>query len=237
VNRLVLSPHPDDAVWALGGCLADWAASGDRVVVLTAFDGDPPPGPAPAGWRAIADPAVRQAEDARARARLGVRGVSLGLPDAALRRSGGRPSYPSRLSLFGPPADADEDLLAPIASAVHELLDRLGAGTRLYAPLAAGRHVDHQLARAAVVGDVLPGTATWYEDFPYRLARRDVLGLRPRYERVRLADWLAAAACYPSQAAALLGGVEPLTRALCERAAMHGAAAGREYATRLWAVG
>jgi LmbE family N-acetylglucosaminyl deacetylase len=237
VNRLVLSPHPDDAVWSVGGCLAEWAARGDRVVVLTAFDGDPPPGPAPVGWRAVADPAVRRAEDARARGCLGVAGVSLGLSDAALRRSGGRPSYPSRLSLFGPPADADEDLLAPIAAAAHDLLDRLGAGTRLYAPLAAGRHVDHQLARAAVADDVPPATITWYEDFPYRLARRDVVGLRPQYEPVRLGDWLAAAACYPSQAGALLGGVEPLARALCERAVAHGGAAGREYATRLWVPG
>jgi hypothetical protein len=40
------------------------------------------------------------------------------------------------------------------------------AGTRLYAPLGVGNHVDHQLVRRAAIA-VWPGPLWFYQDFPY----------------------------------------------------------------------
>ncbi|WP_181807614.1 PIG-L family deacetylase [Streptomyces shenzhenensis] len=45
--QLVVSPHPDDAVWSLGGRLAHWVEQGVPVTVVTIFDGpEPEAGPA-----------------------------------------------------------------------------------------------------------------------------------------------------------------------------------------------
>ena len=228
-DRLVVSPHPDDAVWSVGGCLARWRHEGCRVTVLTVFDGVPDDC-APAGaWRHIADPASRAEENRRALGILGVHGESVGLPDAALRGRDGTPAYPAPPSLFGPPHPDDGPLVPRIAAAI---VARTGPRTALYAPLAAGDHVDHHLVRVAV--EALGRPAAWFEDFPYRLAARHVAGLRPRYEPVELAAWIAAARCYASQAAALLQSPDRLIRALRSRAEAHGRAARLPVATRLW---
>ncbi|MFD5492544.1 PIG-L deacetylase family protein [Streptomyces sp. GDS52] len=50
--HVVVSPHPDDAVWSLGGRLARWVARGVPVTVVTVFDG-----PAIAGARGDGVPA------------------------------------------------------------------------------------------------------------------------------------------------------------------------------------
>ncbi|HEX6358695.1 PIG-L family deacetylase [Actinophytocola sp.] len=222
--RLVVSPHPDDAVWSLGGCLARWRHAGDPVTVLTVFDG-PPSGPV-AGWRQVAEPAVRHEENRRALTTVDVLGASVGLPDAALRTGDRGPRYPRLLSLFTRPNPDDAALPGAIAATIRA---HLAPGAALYAPLAAGNHVDHQLVRAAVETDpVLRARATWYEDIPYRLGPRDTTGLHPRHEPVDLSAWLTAAACYESQADALLGGVPQLRATLTERAADHGGA------VRLW---
>ncbi|MFL6112295.1 MAG: PIG-L deacetylase family protein [Catenulispora sp.] len=223
--RLVLSPHPDDAVWSIGGCLAGWRDRGCPVTVLTVFDGAGQR--TTEGWRRIADPGVRRRENEVALARLRVGGVSLGLPDAALRTG-----YEERDRLFGPPADGDAPLVARIAAGITA---SLSPGARLYAPVAAGDHVDHRLVRSAVESaPVLAARTVWYEDFPYRLSARHTTGLHPVWHRVDMGDWVVTARCYASQAAALFGSPDRLDAALRSRARRHGAAAGFAYAVRLW---
>ncbi|WP_380284979.1 PIG-L deacetylase family protein [Kitasatospora purpeofusca] len=246
-GHLVVSPHPDDAVWSLGGRIARWTAAGLPVTVVTVFDGadaadaaegadgqDGPDGPdGPDGWRRIAEPAVRRREDRAALAALGVTRVSLALPDAALRTTAGRPRYRAVPRLFGRPHPDDAALPAAVAGALRPWCP---PGTRLHAPLAAGRHVDHALVRAAVEELAAPGTA-WYEDFPYPLRQRDHAGLVARCDPLTPADldrWLAGAEHYAGQAVALFGGPGPLRDALLARARAHGAAAGHPYADRHW---
>lgn len=232
--RVVVSPHPDDAVWSLGGRLAKWAAAGEPAVVVTAFDGPGPLDPAEP-WRAVADPRVRRAEDEAALAGLGSRRISLGLPDAAVRTSGSqcRYTYSHPRRLFGPPSPRDAELADLLAA---RLRPWLAAAAEVHAPLAAGRHVDHVLVREAVAR-IAPPRIAWYEEFPYPLRARDVSGLRERRESLRPADleqWLEGAGRYASQARILCGGVPGLRAALTRRAREHAAGTGLAYADRHW---
>lgn len=235
-QHLVLSPHPDDAVWSAGGRIAGWVRAGEPVTVLTVFDGPagsdggPADQPPAGGWRRMADPAVRRAEDRDALDLLGARLVQAGLPDAALRVVDGRPRYSSRLRLFASPHESDRGLVTRIAGLVADLLDTT---IRLHVPLAAGRHVDHVLVRAAA--ESLPDCALeYYEDFPYRLAAADHRGLVADLHEVRADGWLRAALRYRSQVDAMFGSCGAFARALLTRARQYGRAIGARYAERTW---
>jgi LmbE family N-acetylglucosaminyl deacetylase len=230
-SHVVVSPHPDDAVWSVGGRIARWVAAGEQVTVVTVFDGAG--AVLPGAWRSVAEPYARRAEDIRALSHLGARRVSVGLPDAALRAEDGVPRYASRLQLFGRPHEADRVLTSTLAGVLRELC---GPGVLLHSPLAAGRHVDHVLVRRAV--GLLAGatrSVRYYEDFPYRLRAADHAGLTVRYEPVDLSTWLAAAHRYPTQVAALFGSVARFDRALVGRARIYGRLAGLQHADREWA--
>ncbi|QUX26936.1 PIG-L family deacetylase [Nocardiopsis akebiae] len=218
VDHLVLSPHPDDAVWSLGARIARWRREGARVLVLTVFDGpDPDPVPGGASRALSAPPSARRAEDRAALSLLGLAPHSLGLADAAARRSDGVPRYPSVTRLFSTPHPDDAALVDRIAEAIARHRD---GGTLVHAPLAAGDHVDHRLTRAAVERAGV-GAPAWYEDFPYTVRARHRQGLARRASALTEADtevWLEAARCYTSQARSLFGGTDALTAALRERA-------------------
>ncbi|MER7487010.1 PIG-L family deacetylase [Streptomyces sp. NPDC126497] len=187
----------------------------------------------PDAWRYVARPAVRRREDRAALGELGVEHVSLGFTDAALRTTDGRYRYRSAPRVFAARHPDDDDLPGAIRDALRPLCP---PGTRVHAPLAAGRHVDHVVSRAAVERLAVPGTA-WYEDFPYPLRRRDHHGFVARCQSLTDAEverWLVAALHYASQAEALFGGPDGLRRALLARARAHGAEAGTPHADRHW---
>ena len=234
-DHLVLSPHPDDGVWSLGGRIARWRATGESCAVVTVFDGAP--GTVGEDWRQVAAPEVRREEDRRSLATLGTAHLRLGYPDAALRTSGSgagarhRYSHPRRL--FGPPHADDVALVARLR---EELAPLIATAAVVHVPLAAGHHVDHRLVRSAVE-HIAPATTQWYEDFPYPLGRRDHEGLRPVSDPLDPADvaaWTGAAGLHASQALALLGGTQQLHRALLERAERNGREAGVRWADRYW---
>jgi LmbE family N-acetylglucosaminyl deacetylase len=228
--NIVLSPHPDDAVWSAGGRIRWWISNGEPVTVVTVFDGDGEP---PAGqWRRVAEAATRRREDIAALARAGADRVSLGLVDAAVRADRGAPRYGSPLRLFGPVHEHDLGLPEEIAEAVAGLL---GPDDVLHAPLAAGRHVDHRLVRqAAALLAERGATVCFYEDFPYRLRPADHAGLRPAHAPVDLPGWLAAARCYRSQVATLFGSVQAFEKALRDRAFEYAKETPWAHADRLW---
>jgi hypothetical protein len=115
------------------------------------------------------------------------------------------------------------------------VLEMLGPGTVLHAPLAAGGHVDHRLVRAAASSLVGRGAVVrFYEDFPYRLRPADHVGLRPAHSPVDMPGWLGAAACYGSQVMAMFRSAAEFRATLLSRAREHGRAASREYAERYW---
>lgn len=179
-DAIYLSPHLDDAALSCGGQIADRAAAGQRVLIVTVMAGSPPPAAASAyiaslheRWQlagaatgdAVTDAAAeRRREDVQACAILGADYLHLDVPDCIYRLDpqSGKPLYCSDEDIFGEIADAE----ARLAEAIAERLRRLPAARMLVAPLAVGHHVDHLLVRAAAEL-VLPHGLWCYEDYPY----------------------------------------------------------------------
>lgn len=173
-GHIYLSPHLDDAVLSCGGMIAQQARAGERVAMVTVCAGTAPHPPADspivrelhARWGLAVDaPGMRRREDIAAARALGetVAAVHWDFPDCIYRVGmDGRALYPDEGSLFGEVRAGD-----PLV----EALAAIGGppeGSMLYAPLAVGRHVDHQVARRAVEGWAMPAERiAYYEDYPY----------------------------------------------------------------------
>lgn len=168
-EHIVIAPHPDDAALSCGGSIARWCGERARVLVVTVCAGSPGPGRLSPfarylhdAWALGEEPiAARRAEDARALALLGCDGVQLDELDAPYRHA----AYGEGDAWRGPVAPAD-----PLLPAARGILARLlvqQPQARLYVPLGAGNHVDHQVIGAAAAE--LSGQAElwWYEDLPY----------------------------------------------------------------------
>ncbi len=219
-RHVYLSPHLDDAALSCGGMIYTQAQAGEPVLIVTLFAGVPDYGNLSEfalfqhnWWGNPPDPVgQRRQEDERACRILGADWIHLDGLDAIYRRdpATGETLYNSDDDIFGPlhPADVIEaDELA--ASWLRELpLD----GARVYAPLAAGNHVDHQLARQAAIHLAERGLpVAFYEDFPYvsdaetlvrALAREIPGGWRARQTSLTeeaLARKKQAISCYASQ--------------------------------------
>lgn len=195
MHILVLSPHPDDAVWSLGGWLARQRQNGHAVTVMTIFDGDPDTVPPQAdAWRQASLTALRRQEDALALDHLGARRLSLGLIDAALRTDAdGRFLYATPSALFVPLPDD----LSAARDGVAAGLAATGPWDLLVAPAGFGGHVDHISVRDAAAAAM--GQTYWYGEFPY--ARTGLaLATSARQEvSVDWAIWRDAARLYHSQ--------------------------------------
>ncbi len=174
-THLFLSPHYDDIALSCGGTAALVTEAGKDGVVALLF-GDHPDPDQPmtpfaehmhAEWGMSADQVIagRRAEEAASTRILGLRDVFLPFRDAIYRGD----NYLSDDDLFGSPKGSDFDLPERIELA----LAAEGFGpesTRVYAPLASGFHVDHQLAFLAAVLLDRAGWEVWfYEDLPYSL--------------------------------------------------------------------
>lgn len=177
-THVYLSPHYDDAALSCGGAIFQQARQGRLPLVITLFAAPPDPGQALSPfaenmhhtWGSPADVVgARQAEDRAAMAILGADYLRLNLLDCIYR---GRPEagewyYTGEAELFGQVHPAETDMAAAIAAAVLELVP-FQPDTVVYAPLAAGYHVDHQLAHAAAWQLRQQGwTIVFYEDYPY----------------------------------------------------------------------
>jgi LmbE family N-acetylglucosaminyl deacetylase len=214
--HLYISPHLDDAALSCGGRIWQQVQAGAQVTVVTVFAGAPAP-EAPlspfaqemhARW-GLADPvAARWQEDAAALALLGAEGVYWSYVDYIYRRAlDGSFLCDGEEALFGEVHPAEDALIAELADRFR-VLAREQCGT-IYAPLAVGHHVDHQVVRRAVEG--LAGVV-YYEDYPYaaRTGTLDAaLGVEQwQAELVSLSQEaletkIAAIACYGSQLTSL----------------------------------
>lgn len=177
-SHVYLSPHFDDVSLSCGGSVHRQARQDEPVLVITVFAAAPQPAEplspfAQALHQAWGRPgdtvAVRQAEDRAAMAILGADYLRLNLLDCIYR---GRPEagewyYTGEAALFGQVHPADTILAAEIVEAVTELVP-FREDTVLYAPLAVGHHVDHQVTHAAAWQLRRHGwTIVFYEDYPY----------------------------------------------------------------------
>lgn len=176
-QHIYLSPHFDDAVLSCGGQIALRVAAGETVVVATVFGGKPnydhlSPLAREIHARCRADDDLvetRRSEDRAALAILGALVRQGDYLDAIYRQDsqGSRWLYTTMDELLGQPDPADEPLVKELARVFTTLAPASDQCT-LYAPLAVGNHVDHQLVRRAAM--MLTGhgyRVRFYEDFPY----------------------------------------------------------------------
>jgi LmbE family N-acetylglucosaminyl deacetylase len=176
-NRICISPHYDDAALSLGGTIHRLCRAGHKVLVVTVFAAHPcsdqPLSPlARRAHRRMGEVndlvTIRRTEDRSAMSVLGADSHWLTLQDAIYRGSTSGECYYARLAdLFGPVHEGDRDLVRVIAEALMECCADSCAPV-FYAPLAVGRHVDHQLTHQAAWQLHKQGYAVaFYEEFPY----------------------------------------------------------------------
>jgi LmbE family N-acetylglucosaminyl deacetylase len=153
---LLLSPHPDDIAWSLGGTLAKLRQAGVELHVLTLFCRSRYTHRAPRGEEAVVS-RVRVREERNWAALAGVRLWQRGLPDASLR------GYDDESEMGAAP---EADVVHAVRHEVGELVRAL-APQFLLAPLAAGGHVDHSAVREGTQQHAGDLDLLWYEDLPY----------------------------------------------------------------------
>jgi LmbE family N-acetylglucosaminyl deacetylase len=174
-SAIFLQPHYDDAALSCGGLIASLADAGCAPVMVTVFAcevvtemvGDF------AAWKHTrwkldnvdAVVAARRGEDEAAARVLGCSLRWLGFPDAIYRV--GR--YACDAELYGTLRDEEIELASLLAAEVPTLPE-WREGTRVFVPLGAGSHVDHQLVFEAGRRLAALGIEVYaYEDCPYAI--------------------------------------------------------------------
>jgi LmbE family N-acetylglucosaminyl deacetylase len=217
-NRIILlSPHPDDAVWSLGGVIPLLQLSTD-VLIATLFDGDPASESLARSksrserWRLFGDTAARRDEDSKAARRLGCKHLSLGWVDAALRL---RPDGSFEQASLDTLLDKSEPGVE--AALLDQFERQLGQlilpNDQILAPLGFGDHVDHRITHK--LARRLDRTIGYYAEFPYYLPDREHdlidfitsldLSLKPLSLTCDWLSWVEASGCYRSQIIRMFG--------------------------------
>lgn len=169
--HLFLSPHYDDAIYSCGGLIHQLVRRGERAHILTIMAAAPtddvPDTPVVRDnhtrWDAGENPMVaRRAEDAAAAAIVGATVQYHTVLDCIYRTHEGVALYPDEASLWGMPHPHD-----PAFSALDQLSASITDATVIYAPLAVGNHVDHQIVRDWAHGLAETHRVKFYTDFPY----------------------------------------------------------------------
>lgn len=180
LQPVYLSPHLDDAIYSCGGIIYNQRRLGQIVRVITVCAGRPGAGQlSPFAreyhhlWGDPPDPVgLRLQEDRCALARWAVEGIYWPTPDSIYRMSGAMPTYADRAALFSPPPPQEAHGLLAEWLRRWEALELNRLETRVYAPLAAGRHVDHVLVnRFARRLENQGWSVYYYEDFPHAFDR------------------------------------------------------------------
>ncbi len=198
---ILLSPHPDDLCYSLGGFLARRDCTGD-VAVVSFTASRLTPGMAVHRGDPVTTSALRRAEDARYLAGLGAARIDLGLDDCTLRSACSRDWFNAPW-----PRAAGACVRAAIRSAL-----RSSPRARVVAPLGLGGNADHLAVRDAALRTVPPADLVFYEDLPYAAdvgtarIERLVEEFAPRFSPVVLpmpdgigSKLVTAAVSYPSQ--------------------------------------
>jgi LmbE family N-acetylglucosaminyl deacetylase len=169
-DAIYLAPHLDDAALSCGGQIAERTAVGQRVLIVTMMAGDPM-GEGLTGyaqalhgrWQLAHDVvAARRAEDVAACRILGAEFQHWAVPDCIYRVVDGEPLYTNWAEITGGIHVAERPLLDTLA----QQLAQLPACKQIFAPLAVGNHVDHQITRQAAER-CFQASLIYYEDYPY----------------------------------------------------------------------
>jgi LmbE family N-acetylglucosaminyl deacetylase len=163
LNIVILSPHRDDAAFALALSMRAWLAAGHRVTVLGVFTRSLS---APFSDADTVHPndllgyvsAMRRREDAELLKLMpGLQMIDLNLKDAPSRlRCGTDEVYAIATSV--------EDTAIPKIQRALTRLESDGALDALLIPLALGGHVDHRVVRNAALSFAMGRPTAFYED-------------------------------------------------------------------------
>jgi LmbE family N-acetylglucosaminyl deacetylase len=190
-RHLFLSPHYDDIALSTGATVRRLADHGLTPETLVVFGSEPDRGQPLSNfaqqlhqaWGLTANQVIasRYAEESAAAQVLGAKTRVLPFRDAIYRGH----VYLSDDDLFGVPATTEASLPGAIVDSL-QLGESPDSGTRIYAPLAVGKHVDHQLVHQTAKNLARTGWEVWfYEDIPY--------SLKPHALENRLAEIVEAA--------------------------------------------
>jgi LmbE family N-acetylglucosaminyl deacetylase len=161
---VVLSPHLDDAVMAVGGMISRETAQGRTVEVWTCFTEGPALATITTGQRALDEYATRREEDRRALAVLGARHRWLGLRERIWRE----PPLHRHHHIFHTPDNVESFTGLPALRVIAREL--IQGRSKFFAPLAVGHHHDHVEVALAVLLEMLSvgrfDRVHFYED-PY----------------------------------------------------------------------
>jgi LmbE family N-acetylglucosaminyl deacetylase len=173
-RHLFVSPHYDDTVYSCGATMHTLAQSGAEVLNLTVMAGIPQP-PFPdtpvlkdnlTRWQAGEHPMqTRRSEDQNAAAILGADTLYMPCLDCLYRThpQTNEALYPTEESLWQAAHSAD-----PVPAQIAAFPLNLAGFRRVYAPLSAGNHIDHQILREQARAWQKAGVAVWwYADYPY----------------------------------------------------------------------
>lgn len=174
-----LSPHFDDVSLSCGGRIWHETQQGKQVLVITICAGVPPAGHPMSelalrvqrGWPLVNVDldrpdlaALRVTEDQNAIQILGADLIHWPILDCIYRQKpDGSPMYGTIDDIFSVVHPLELGLVPELAGWIASLPLKLGA--KVIAPLTAGRHIDHQIVRAAAEASGRP--LSYYEDFPY----------------------------------------------------------------------
>ena len=153
---LLLSPHPDDIAWSLGGTLARLTGAGVEVWTLTFFTRSRyAPGHRTQDVEHVS--AVRAAEEHSWAGATGVVLLRGELADSGLR------GYDDLTELGAQP---EPDVVLDASALLRGVVDRHGMDAVL-APGSRGGHVDHTAVRLAAAGLPAELPVLHYDDLPY----------------------------------------------------------------------
>jgi LmbE family N-acetylglucosaminyl deacetylase len=200
-QKLIISPHLDDAWFDLGGSINEWRKTGNEVKVVDVFSVQ--------GWmkQSVLPVAqvtqIRKCEETANARRDGVTLKFLDLKEARLRE----------YELIFPPEidwSIDRSTLDSMVAGLQDVAECLQAGDAVYFPLGIGGHVDHLLVREAFTilrASVLSRSVEveFYEDLPYATYHKLPLnfisqhGLSPVLQQVEIEHKIIAVRAYKSQ--------------------------------------
>jgi len=156
-NILLLSPHPDDIAYSIGGLVAKIASAAtfDLLTIFSRSGWANPVALRRAGPASIG--AVRSAEDAAFCARHGIQRSELGFADSSLC------GYDDRTERSANPEDDPRTQMVARAIQCHHSRSRAQI---VFAPAAIGGHIDHKIVFGAA-SSLQTAEVVVYEDIPY----------------------------------------------------------------------
>ena len=233
-DAIYLSPHLDDAVLSCGGQISQLIQTGGSALIVSIMAGDIPTTAISDFAQSLHDrwqlasnvSAVRREEDRAACQLLGADYYHLDFLDCIYRQDpvSGAALYDSEEALFGELHPAEKSLAISLAGDFAHL----PTSDRVFAPLTAGHHVDHQLTRLAAEMWLGSNALTYYEEYPYALSKEAMTrelssdniwrSSVVQLTEAALAARIEAIACYRSQLSTFFSGYEDIVRSVSQYA-------------------